>query len=141
MADYIVKRLKSDLAKAEEQVRHWQDIADGFRKTIMFYESAMSGVEAADTTSGGVQMLPAARKGGSKLPDAIYAVLRDAGMPLHFKVITQRLLTQGVTIPGKDQSKNVGAHMSTDDRFKNVDRGMWALAEQTKAASPFPMAS
>ena len=70
------------------------------------------------------------REGGTDndLRNAIADILASDG-PLHRREIHDRLLEMGVRIGGRDSVNNVGAHLSIDQRFRNVGRGMWDLTE------------
>jgi hypothetical protein len=61
---------------------------------------------------------------------------------MHFRTVYERLVARGVNVPGKNPANNVNAHMSTDPRIENVDRGMWGLKswrrESPRSAAPDP---
>ena len=63
----------------------------------------------------------------NELRNAMYEILSTEG-PLHRSFIHERLRQKGVHIPGRDPINNISAHLSNDDRFKSVDRGVWDLA-------------
>ncbi len=62
--------------------------------------------------------------------DAMAEILRQEG-PLHRREVHDRLVEMGVSVGGRDPVNNVGAHLSTDDRFRNVGRGMWDLSSSS----------
>jgi DNA-directed RNA polymerase delta subunit len=54
-------------------------------------------------------------------------VLEEAGEPLHYKEIHRRLVARGFRVPGERPENNVGAHISKDERFESLGKGMWGL--------------
>ena len=56
--------------------------------------------------------------------------------PQHRTTIYERLQERGVHVSGQDPINNVGAHLSVDTRFKNVDRGTWDLSESPVREQP-----
>lgn len=67
----------------------------------------------------------------NELRDAMYDILSTEG-PLHRSFIHQRLREKGVRIPGRDPISNISAHLSNDDRFRSVGRGMWGLVNPSE---------
>ena len=63
----------------------------------------------------------------NELRTAIHEILSAEG-PLHRSDIYRRLTEKGVDVPGRDPINNIGAHLSFDDRFNSVVRGVWGLA-------------
>lgn len=69
--------------------------------------------------------------------DATYAVLLEAAEPLHYRVITSRILESGRWFPtGKTPEATVNSALGTDirtrglaSRFRRARRGVYALAE------------
>ena len=75
--------------------------------------------------------IPVAPRNKSKVVrDAIYAVLNDAGLPLHRKEIYERIKAHGISIESKNPVHNLGVHLSVDPRFSFVknEPGVWELA-------------
>lgn len=132
MADPIVRKLKADLAKAEAEVRKWQEIVDGFEKTLLFYEPRG---EAAGEVPVHIRTRATP---GRVLNDAMYEIVKDTGRPWYYKDLYSALQARGVSVPGKDPVANVVAHLSGDERFENVGRGMWYLTRvlTTPTAAP-----
>jgi hypothetical protein len=69
--------------------------------------------------------------GTGDLVEALLAVLREAGGPLHVRAIYERVLARGVAVPGSVPLNNISAHLSRHKGlFKHATgRGMWRLAE------------
>lgn len=115
MAEQMTKRLKADLAKAETELRKWQGIVDGFKRTIAYYEAEPEGGRATPS---------------KPLTDAIFQIISRSLGPLHYKEVYSALIRDGITVPGENPARNVGAHLSIDERFENVARGLWDLKER-----------
>lgn len=60
--------------------------------------------------------------------DQVFAHLSDAGQPIHYKVLSQQLLSKGVTIPGRDPAATLLSQIYRDARFKRFGRGTYGLA-------------
>ena len=86
------------------------------------YRVSINATPEASRTANGAP----GRKTGS-MRAAMTEILRREG-PLHRREIHDRLVEMGVHVGGRDPVNNVGAHLSTDERFRNVGRGMWDLA-------------
>lgn len=71
-----------------------------------------------------------------QLRNAMVDILREAGVPLHYTEIGKRLIDRGVTVPGKNPSRNVNAHLSNDDRFDRRGGGEWGLASWRDTPPP-----
>ena len=67
---------------------------------------------------------------GEKIGTAIYGILHNEGGPLHRSEILSRIQEQGIHVGGKNPVNSVGTYLSLDDRFVNVGRSMWDLAER-----------
>jgi hypothetical protein len=59
--------------------------------------------------------------------DVAFQILQGHG-PLYYSSILDRLLEQGVRVPGRNPGANLIAHMSRDRRFQRVGRGTYAIA-------------
>ncbi len=62
------------------------------------------------------------------LRNEMVEILRDEGKSLHYSEIFDRLTARGIAVSGKDPKRNVGAHLSNDDRFESLGNGEWGLA-------------
>ena len=65
---------------------------------------------------------------GKDLREAMVEILTAADGPLSRQEIHDRLAEQGIYVGGRDPVNNVGARLSIDPRFENVERGKWDLA-------------
>src|ERR1700722_17373996 len=115
MANSIVKNLRLELERIESELARLSAEADHFRSVIAHYEAQGETTEAVQPAK--------------LLRNEIYAVLDTEGQSLPYREIYRRLLDKGITIHGQDPVKNVGAHMSSDDRFESVGGGYWGLAK------------
>ena len=59
-----------------------------------------------------------------------------AEQPLHRKDILKRVKARGTPITAKDELRTITYHLSRDDRFENVSKGTWQLAEDAKSETP-----
>ena len=83
--------------------------------------------------------IPVAPRNKSKVVrHAIYAVLNDAGLPLHRKEIYERMKARGISIESKDPVHNLGVHLSVDPRFSFVknEPGVWELVPGLNGQTP-----
>lgn len=71
---------------------------------------------------------------GKQLKNEMYAILHDTGRPLHYSAIYEALQQRGVHVPGRDPKRNVGAHLSADQRFARFGNGEWGLASWLRLA-------
>ena len=74
-----------------------------------------------------------------RIGTAIYGILHDEGGPLHRSEIHGRIQEQGIHVGGKKPVNSVGSYLSLDDRFVNVARGMWDLAERVSEINTLPL--
>ena len=114
-----VSDLKTAITRLEVEKRRIEEQHRALVTTLRYFEGAGRGREEPHHQH--TDKLPG-------IPDAIAEILAREG-PLHRSVIYDRLVEMGVHIRGRDPVNNVGAHLSIDDRFKNVGRGMWDLSK------------
>lgn len=62
----------------------------------------------------------------------IVEILKDEGEPLANAEVYRRLMQREVPVNGQDPVKNVGSHLSLDDRFERYGPGLWGLASWRK---------
>ena len=70
------------------------------------------------------------RQGSSyarELTDAMADIL-GTERPLRREVILERLQERGIHVGGAKPVNSIGSYLSTDDRFRNVGKGLWMLA-------------
>ena len=64
------------------------------------------------------------------IEDAIFAVLKEHGKPMHRNLILLRARGKGAFVPGETRpaaQSNIGSRLSSDSRFVNVGKGLWEL--------------
>jgi HB1, ASXL, restriction endonuclease HTH domain len=62
--------------------------------------------------------------------DSVEQILRSAGRPLHISEIRERLLAEGMSIPGRGDEANIIVRLRRlEDRFTRTARGTYGLAE------------
>ena len=113
-----VKVLSDILQKKEQQIQALED-------SIRVLRAAIIEVELAEDDS-----VTTPQRGTFKVQTAgaIYDVLnKDAPMPLHRDFILAKLKERGLIIGGGVST--IGAYLSMDERFKNVGKGLWTLAD------------
>ncbi len=57
----------------------------------------------------------------------IVEILKEEGKPLPTSEIFRNLLERGIPINGENPMKNVGSHLSLDERFERYSAGIWGL--------------
>ena len=122
-----IRDLRDALRDVEIRKRQIEEEYQALAATLRYFESLTEGQsrpQYPSTQSGGVP----SRGSSSELRDAIYEILTAEG-PLHRMEIYDRLVERGIRVPGREPINNVGAHLSIDPRFKNVDRGEWGLSD------------
>lgn len=103
-------RLRVERAVIDEQIAHFEGV-------LAYYEGNPEQVET--------RAVPP-----KSLRNAMWEILKEEGSPLHFKEIYERLKARGIQVAGKEPDRNVGAHLSADERFKSLGQGMWGLASR-----------
>ena len=68
---------------------------------------------------------------GTSLMDAVAALLGETGRPMHYQTVTQRLVSDGLHIPGKNPAANLLTQITRDVRFRKTARGTYALKRST----------
>lgn len=112
-----VKVLSGILQKKEQQIQILE-------ASIQVLRAAIIEVELAEDES-----VTTPQKGTFKeqTAGAIYDVLEEAQIPLHRNVILTKVKERGLIISGGVST--IGAYLSMDERFKNVGKGIWTLAD------------
>lgn len=65
---------------------------------------------------------------GLSLEDEVESILAEAGSPLHISTIRERLIGDGVPIPGRGDDANIIVRLTKDEeRFNRTARGTYAL--------------
>lgn len=104
-----VKTLEADRDRIDLQLEH-------LRGALAYFESH------ATSKDSGSEPPPA-----KAMRNEMVRILSDEGTPLHYKEIYRRLLARGTHVRGDRPENNVGAHLSTDERFQTLGKGMWGL--------------
>jgi hypothetical protein len=122
-----IRTKQTDLAQVEERLALVTKLIEMETRT---QASALApDGEGTPTGAPGPVAVPA-RTGTSDLEDAVEEILRAAGAPLHISDIRERLMAQGVPIPGRGDDANIIVRLRRfEDRFTRTARGTYGLAE------------
>ena len=121
----MIDALKVAIQEVESQKRQIDADHQALVSTLDFFER--QGQEPQALRPHAQQYGYSPPSSSNELRTAMYEILSTEG-PLHRSLIHERLRQRGVRIPGRDPINNISAHLSNDDRFKNVGRGTWDLA-------------
>ena len=89
--------------------------------------SQLIGKDTDDSTT--TPYLPSVLTKGSSLADAAHELLQRIGRPTHYTDLCEKLVKEGVDVPGQEPKKNLVAHLSRDSRFARTKaRGVYALS-------------
>lgn len=114
MATKNIQWLRKLLEEAKGRRAHYDEVVRSIESAIAFAEE--HNVESASSSTPVKQMR-----------NKMWEILKDEGRPLHYKEIYRRLKATGTEVGGKDPVRNVGAHLSSDDRFVSLGSGKWGL--------------
>ena len=120
----MLKALNSILQRREDDL-------DALHATIDALHIAVREIESVDD---GMFAKPQKGTFRDKITEAMRDVLKDG--PLHRNVILGRIQERGIHVGGG--IRTVGAYLSVDHHFKNVGKGIWALAESPPDDMPSP---
>ena len=112
-----IRRLETEKRRIDEQLRSLVTALRYFENPERTAETPMEGRSVSQH-----------RRTDNDLRNAIADILASEG-PLHRREVYDRLVERGMHIGGRDPVSNVSAHMSSDQRFRNISRGMWELTE------------
>jgi HB1, ASXL, restriction endonuclease HTH domain len=120
-----LKRLESELATVEESLRRERE-----RKALI------ERLIALDEPASASRRLPL----DGSFVDAVAAVLKDHGEPMHVSEIRKLLEQEGVRIPGKGLDANIIARIGRDQRFTRVPgrRGFYTFVKPPQGDSSRP---
>lgn len=121
----MIEALKAAIQEVEAQKRQIDADHQALVSTLHYFERQEQRPQALRPHTQEYAYSPPSSS--NELRTAIYEILSAEG-PLHRSEIYERLTEKGVHVPGRDPVNNVGAHLSFDDRFNNVGRGVWGLA-------------
>lgn len=84
----------------------------------------------ADTTDEAKDLLFGKSKyAGLSVPQAAFLLLKDAGKPMHAKLIFQKLVEGGMRIRGKTPVTSISISLKRDRRFKKVGPNTFEIVE------------
>lgn len=131
--DELVTRHRQISGEVEKELRKAQEImaAVGNKRRALEALAELIRIEGGQlpAESGPVVPFPSARRGSTPISETAYAVLAEAGVPMHYQPLTREVMVRGVGIGGKNPSNTLLAHLSRDDRFYRPNRGTYALRE------------
>lgn len=107
-----------------------QELFDAASKRVEALKTAIEIMADIETTDSTVIAKPA-----KQMRNEIVDILKTTGGPRHYTDIYRQLLDRGFDVTGKDPKKNVGTHLSNDDRFASLVEGRWALKSWHDAQS------
>lgn len=128
----MIETLKAAIQEVEAQKRQIDADHQALVSTLHYFER--QGQEPQALRARAQEYAYSPPSSSNELRTAIYEILSAEG-PLHRSEIYERLTERGVHVPGRDPINNVGAHLSFDDRFNNVGRGVWGLAIESSHES------
>ena len=143
-----IRDLKAAIGKLRAERRRIDEQHRALLTTLRFFEDA--GQRSEPDTELPSSPIPTQRhfessegRSGSQrhradndLRNAVEEILAAEG-PLHRREVHDRLVEMGVHVGGQDPVNNVGAHLSIDERFRNVGKGVWELARQDELETGF----
>ncbi len=115
MVSKTLRDLEAQLAIREQQIRAMQADIDALRRVYAIMQEAEQQNTEEDAPPAKV------------IRNTMLEILQEAGKPIHYGEIFDNLVSRGISVPGKDPRRNVGAHLSIDDRFEKQGGGMWGL--------------
>jgi DNA-directed RNA polymerase delta subunit len=115
MSNPLVKKLQETLDSLRSERDRLDQQIEQFEGVLAFYDQNPERLDV--------------RPGSSKeLRNTMWDILREEGRALHFRDIYERLAERGARVAGKEPHRNVGAHLSADERFISLGSGIWGLA-------------
>ena len=112
-----LERMKATMEKKKRQMQSLQADVASFERVIAYYERYPDELEVRVATP-------------EEVKDVMFAILDRTGKPLHYKNDLFPLVQQSnVEIAGQEPARNVGAYLSSDERFVSYGDGMWGLGK------------
>ena len=130
MSNIVIRELMRRLDELEAEFAPVKARYDDLTERITYYRGAINDFAEYGNFEGGQQLTT------KDLRDQMVKVLEDAGIPLHYKFIYERLNQAGIKVPGEDPVRNTGAHLSGDDRFESLRQGIWGLSAWNHNKAP-----
>lgn len=117
--------LKKTIGHDREEVR---DLLETIREKEEQVEYILKLLEADGITLGSEALDGAAPMSVS---DMAYEVLsrQTDPTPIHYRDLAESIMAEGKLIPGQDPAANLISHLTRDERFMRVGRGMYALTQ------------
>lgn len=114
----MIRDLTNLLSKLEAE-------RDRIEQEILNVKGAIASAQRimGDSASDSDESAPPAKT----LRNEMVKILQEEGGPLHYGEIYDRLRQRGISVPGKDPRRNIGAHLSNDERFESLGSGEWGL--------------
>lgn len=128
MTDKTVRDLQEQRAAVQKEI---DELTTQMRSTEQKRQTRISKLKAFDEVIQ--HMEEAYEKAESEsLPakymrNEIVEILQEEGKPLKNSEIYKRLIARGIPVNGEDPIKNVGSHLSLDQRFERFSLGVWGL--------------
>lgn len=122
----IIRQLTSEVAERKTQRQALDMEIDALEKAI----SVLSGNTPPAARSS--------RQNGSSYANTITNAIHDVLLeerPLRREAILEKVLGKGIHVGGKTPIATLGSYLSTDERFRNVGRGTWTLANEPDPSS------
>ena len=121
ISSITLKKVRDRLAKLKADRDDLNRRIAGFE---VFLEDIESNPDAWDA-------LPSS---ASLMNDAMAHILKDAGAPIHYRAIYAELRRRQIPVAGENPARNVGAHLSLDEKFVAFGDGKWGLADWQEEA-------
>jgi hypothetical protein len=127
-----VELLKGQLVDLQRRLAATEERRDLVNRLLELDNLQKSGIET-DVTEGSlfhvVEQLPIVASNGMELEDAVALILEESGIPLHIGMIRERLIQNGVPIPGRGDDANIIVRLRKfEGRFTRTARGTYGLA-------------
>lgn len=111
----------------DARARELAEMKDTVARMRNLIDSLQRGVDEADVP---LETLSARLPPTKSVRNAIADILRDAGAPLHYRIIAEQLQQRGIKFGSRDPLGNVRSHLSHDERFVTLGQGRWDLASR-----------
>ena len=131
------EQIQNEFENLEEEEGRIDDTIIALNATVRFFQDkAMVEEEVAVEEATGEDLFWAEDPEQGEEPEpltiknAIYNVMVKADGPLTRTQILDRLEAAGFQVPGKSPINTMSAALSADERFINIERGVWGVMEE-----------
>lgn len=132
MASKTIRDIETQLASKEVEYAAQEEITLALLADVNALRRTLEILTAVEEEEAPEETQPA-----KIVRNTMVDILKDDGKPLYYGEILDRLKQRGVAVAGRDQKKNVSAHLSLDDRFESHGSGIWGLVSwKTKQDAP-----